>query len=450
MKNKFSFVLVYWWIVVFFLLGVALLVFAEKEERISETENRTLSGFPEVSAKSIFSGDFSSGFESFLSDGVFGRDNIVGFSDKIVQSFSMNTDEDLLLLNDLEMKENLQGEINSEEMAEDEESADESDIDAEDDFLPEDEEVVSESDEEKLPEEDEKEEAPTNTKYGFWLKTRRGGKVRLEYASEENIKKVAKILNKYKSCLPEDGFLFYTNVPRSNIGLMLRDSYDYVGWYENIDKGMENHLDDGVYYINTPALLEEGVLAKEDLYFSSDHHWMPRGAVKVVNKCIETVGLPIVPYDEYEYMVKKFYNTKLRTADDMELLYPLQNAIGYKMAKGERTGTTNLMHYHRRNYYAYLGGDTRSWVQYETGFSRGRNALVIGDSYSNAFLPYLMPYYDEVNKVDIRHYTPGKVDIPLSDLMKSQEVDDVYIIITHAYGVQNYISYRRLGEILYE
>lgn len=35
-----------------------------------------LAAFPDTSAESVFSGEFSSGFESFLSDGIFLRDSV--------------------------------------------------------------------------------------------------------------------------------------------------------------------------------------------------------------------------------------------------------------------------------------------------------------------------------------------------------------------------------------
>ena len=71
MKNKVSFVIVYWWLFLLLLLGLGLAAFAPKEERISESENRTLSGFPEFSAESLFSGEFFQGIESYLSDGLY-------------------------------------------------------------------------------------------------------------------------------------------------------------------------------------------------------------------------------------------------------------------------------------------------------------------------------------------------------------------------------------------
>lgn len=440
MKNKISFVFVYWWVLVLFVFGICLLTFAEKEERVSETENRTLSGFPELTAETFFSGEFFTGIENYLSDGMFARDTVVGLSDGILGLFSYNTQEDDLLLNDIEMADEVKDGGNGEMDGQKNQPDDLPDMNPETFHTAGDENDDSSSEAFTVSDKIEG--------YGFWLERTNGEYVNLVTVSEANIKQVAQTLNKFKSYLPEDGNVFYTNVPRTNTALMLRDSGSFSGWYENTGEGMAEYVDDGVYYVSAPALLEEDLLAGEDLYFTSDHHWNPRGALHVVNECLRLQGLPAIAYDEYDYKINHFINEAKKTDDELALLYTLQDVKGYVMTGSERDDRVDLLYYDTENYYAYLNGDTRGWVQYDTGFSTGRNALVIGDSYSNCFLPYLMPYYDEVNKVDIRHYKLENMKYNLSELIEASEIDDVYIVVTHLNGVSGETSYKRLGWIL--
>ena len=437
MKNKTSFVFVFWWIMLLSLFGIALLFFAEKEERMSEEENRMLSGFPEVSVNSIFSGDFSAGFENYLSDGVFGRNSIISISEDMLRFFSQNTHEDDLLLDSLALSDEVQGNIgdNSGENPEDPTVSGSSVTDAGDDY----------------PVNDSAADEPVTVNisgYGFWLKLRDNGYQNLVSVPEDKIQQVAAHLNNYKKCLPPGGNVFYTNVARTHQALLLHESDTYSGWFENTGEGMAQYLDDGVFYVNSVELLEDSLIDKQPMYFTSDHHWTPRAAIVVVNECKRLQGIPAVPYDDYAYLTKTFENKTKGTSDALELLYPLQKATGYIMTNGRRKDLSPLIGYDYSSYRAFLYGDTRGWVQYETGFSVGRNALVIGDSFSNPFLPYLMPYYDEVNKIDIRHFDPQKMNINVSEMIKTHDIDDIFIVVSHLNGVTGENSYMRLETLL--
>ena len=70
MKKRLDFVVIYFWLSLLLCAGIGTLIFADREERVSESEKRMLAAFPDTSAESVFSGEFSSGFESFLSDGM--------------------------------------------------------------------------------------------------------------------------------------------------------------------------------------------------------------------------------------------------------------------------------------------------------------------------------------------------------------------------------------------
>ena len=50
MKNRFSFYVMFGMLVLFGGLGALLLIFGQKTPHPSETENRMLAGFPELSA----------------------------------------------------------------------------------------------------------------------------------------------------------------------------------------------------------------------------------------------------------------------------------------------------------------------------------------------------------------------------------------------------------------
>ena len=89
-------------------------------------------------------------------------------------------------------------------------------------------------------------------------------------------------------------------------------------------------------------------------------------------------------------------------------------------------------------------------MKYDSGFSTGRNALVIGDSFSNAFLPYLLPYYDSVHRTDVRYHSDELSGGSVSALIDYYDIDDVYIILSYDNGVDSFISKQTLEYLLYD
>ena len=61
------------WMLLLVGLGTYFLFFAPRESAYSENENRTLAGFPAVTAENIFSGKFGTEIESYLLDHFPGR-----------------------------------------------------------------------------------------------------------------------------------------------------------------------------------------------------------------------------------------------------------------------------------------------------------------------------------------------------------------------------------------
>ena len=95
MKHKLSFTVALWWVILCAVAGLFLILVSDKDSRLSESENRMLAAFPEVSAKSLVSGDFMTGFDDFLSDAFFDRDGVVSFTEKLLGRFSMLSQDDL-------------------------------------------------------------------------------------------------------------------------------------------------------------------------------------------------------------------------------------------------------------------------------------------------------------------------------------------------------------------
>ena len=112
MKHKFSFKVTLWWVLALLFLGAALMVFGEKQPRESLMENRMLAGFPRLSLRGVFSGEFMTEFEDYLSDSFFGREELVTLSEDALGVFSRQDAEDLITR---DMGDAIEGEFDARE-----------------------------------------------------------------------------------------------------------------------------------------------------------------------------------------------------------------------------------------------------------------------------------------------------------------------------------------------
>ncbi len=443
MKSKISFVITVWSTMLLLCMGVLLVVLGEREDRASEIENRMLQGMPEFSAKNIFSGNMSGEFEDFLSDGFFARNMLIDCSESVLGVFSIQTEEDKQLLagGQDELQGLVDGQENPEGTLEDDPVFDPI-------WEP---EIVEPTvpDEEMIIEEEptETEEGltiiPTTDTYGFAYIYKDGTLREFFRVSNNQISKTAHALNAYRSELPEDGKVFYMMIPLHDNYRPLPNSVKYAGWYSNTEDALQEQADEGVYVLNAPAILNPHL--EEEIYFPLDHHWSALGAYYLCEEAMRIQGLPMTPYDEYEYRKVGTYSGWF------DVMYPLQDVAAARLYNRNLEEKIPFMNYSANTYMSYVTGVIKPWTKMVTGFSTGRKALVIGDSFANVFAPYLCPYYDEVHMTDVRasYYDSISAGGWIADLMEYHGIDDVYIVMSFANDAHTATSHDRLERCLY-
>lgn len=440
MKSKFSFLLILWSVMLLLCLGILLVVLAEKDTRPSESENRMLQGMPSFDSENVLSGDMSGEFENFLLDGFFARNLVIEFSEYCLDLFSVQTEEDKLLLQD--GSDELQGLTNGSE-TDDPGQVPGSENTPSTETLP---EAPTENNEAISGDADIKD---TNTvtdgpSTGGFYYVKADGDLKYQFfTGASDISNTAHALNEYRKQLPEDGNVFYSMIPLKQNYLPLPNNPKYTGWYSTTEEALQAQVVDGVHIVNAPEVLDPHL--NEDIYFPIDHHWSALGAYYVFAEHIRMQGLPVTPYSEYTY------KTISNNSNWFEVLYPLQDVSAFKIYQKTKEYASDYMNYNSDTYMTYVTGVIKPWTKFETGFSTGRKALVIGDSFANAFAPYLWPYYDEVHMTDVRvsYYDRNESGGWIAELMEINEIDDVYIIVSYANAAHSPTSYERLEKCLY-
>lgn len=460
MKHRFSFVMTVWWILILTIVGVLMLLYAPRNERVSDVDNRMLAGMPELSADSVVSAEFMQGVDSWLSDSFFFREDIVSFTQSILASTAFERYE-----KDIEAeldKEQIEAEKRrnaleeSEGMMPDEPDPDEDAPEAEAweamdaDLEEEEADEPAQADEADSDEKDD--EVIHGTAY-LWMDRTDGTQERLYSFSEDDIDTVSEMLNSYRDALGEDGTVHYMQIPYGSTAYRwLANTDDYCGWGCNVEDALRSRVKDGVYIHNIPEIFEEPMRNGEYLYFRLDHHWTPRGASLACSTIMESQGYPAVDFDDYDYLVRNnVYGSKYDAsdqekmrlkADTLEVWYPLLPERHYLVEKMTKLEETELMDYDRKNYRAYLFGTLGPYRLIDTGYSTGRTALIICDSFGTAFAPYLLPYYDQVLMTDLRpdYYNHRAAGGSVRDYIEQYGVDDIYMVLSTNSGVRKQYS----------
>ena len=483
MKSKFSFTVALWWIILCVIAGFFLIVATNKQSRLSETENRMLAAFPEANVQTLTSGEFMSGFEDFLSDAFFARDNVVRLTNGLLDRFSTLSEDEKLVVEAKDMERRMATEgINpavdpdaaveeddgpSEEIQADgavdadgsgdapqlleapaEETAPESESPA----------IVADNDEDApddggdgLTETDDDAEGgelsvdegavPVTAKNCFmWLEKKDGKLEKIYTFKNSDVATFGDTLKMYLDYLPPDGRVLFTQVPLASIGNRWAHAQrSVVGWGSSVELVLEKYLEgeDRIMVFNTMEILEPYMAQGQKLFYETDHHWSAEGAYLVAAEMIRRLGFPVTPYEEYVY---KSNRSRERNGhqDVFNFLYPLLPTNSYVITKKTHSTEISFMNYKSHTYLGYLNNSRFPWRRIVTGANTGRKALVICDSFGNDFTPYLLPYYDEVHMTDPRSEYHSRADrgASIGELIEYHKIDDVYIVLSTANGLR--------------
>ncbi|BDF71423.1 membrane protein [Oscillospiraceae bacterium] len=179
-------------------------------------------------------------------------------------------------------------------------------------------------------------------------------------------------------------------------------------------------------------------LLYENLFFKTDHHWTPETALWAGQKIIEKLN---VLYPEYQfdsskidfenYEIEKYKDTYLgsqgkRTGryyvglDDFNAVVSSGNEqyeVYVPTIDCRVTGTFSEVLYNREmasskdfyennNYQAYMAIGDGTGLQEIRNLSNpdGPKCILYRDSFASAVLPFLIPYFGEIDLVDLRYY----------------------------------------------
>jgi hypothetical protein len=174
--------------------------------------------------------------------------------------------------------------------------------------------------------------------------------------------------------------------------------------------------------------------ASESIYLRTDHHWTGLGAYYGYRAWCAAAGVAPVSLDTLERKVRplktgSYYRvtkdpTLLKSADEVEYWLPPVSYEAFRyIGPDQKTAVkATFIDEEADGYLVFLGADP-ALMMARTSVKNGKRAILIKNSYGNAFAPFLLPHFEKVIVVDYRYYERS-----VAELVRSDEITDIIIL----------------------
>ena len=259
------------------------------------------------------------------------------------------------------------------------------------------------------------------------------GYIKANVSYEKN-KKLFSALKTFKDKF-KNASISYIPVPQSQIELE-GEEFGLVNQNEIIKKleGFAKEIiGDDLNFVN--AYDEIFNHRDEYLYFWYDNHWTNRGAYYAYKVFCENKKIPVSIIDSYKelllsttYKGSDFTYTKdIRFDGKLDYVYAYVASVSDVLEIKDNDDTlvlkSNVINRKSKTYGAFMGGDHPYEVVTIEENDPNKCAIVIKDSFGNAFVPYLVSNYGKIFVVD-----PRFADFDLMERISGYNIVDIIAV----------------------
>ncbi|MCC8073245.1 MAG: hypothetical protein LIO62_03875 [Clostridiales bacterium] len=192
----------------------------------------------------------------------------------------------------------------------------------------------------------------------------------------------------------------------------------------------------------TQTLIEH---SDEYIYYRTDHHWTTLGAYYAYEQFCECKGFEPVQYSVSTFSDDFFGTTynklSLSVESDTVELYDFTKDVNIVFDNGESASNSfyipEAIEEDNDVYRVFLGGNTAK-IEITTSLDTGRTLLLLKDSFSNCFVPFLANHYDKIIMIDLRYVSDTIWDIIENDNI---EYTDVLVMFNYEKFMQDEYLY---------
>ena len=166
----------------------------------------------------------------------------------------------------------------------------------------------------------------------------------------------------------------------------------------------------------------------EYIYFRTDHHWTALGAYCAYTAFCRSAGFEPVPLEQMQAKTLENFRGSFYAQTGDPILKANPDTLTYYIPSASyeswvrvknQPGGLNKMNSlwdttatGTNSYCVFLRGDY-PMEKIVTGSKTGRRIAVVKESYGNAFVPFLLSHYDEIYVVDLRYFQTSLVKLVL-------------------------------------
>lgn len=257
---------------------------------------------------------------------------------------------------------------------------------------------------------------------------------------QEKLKKISGEIKVYSILVPTQ-VEFIKDEKYRNISSSQKETIEFVN--ENLNKA--------IIPVNVYDTLKER--STEYIYFRTDHHWTALGAYYAYTSFIKTSGeepISLLKYKKTEvtgYLGTTYAATLSerlkKNPDKIKVYQPFishQYSVYYEDNAPILLENVINMDYatQQSKYGIFMSGD-HPLAKVTTSCKNGKKIVIIKDSYANAFIPYLIPHYEEIYIIDPRQYKGN-----LISLVKDNDIQEVlflnYVLVNRYEGYSELFS----------
>lgn len=421
----------------FAFVGISMFIFPRSTE--SELENRELAKFPKFSLESFVSGEYTHALNTYFSDTVPYRDDLMVISSMIrnMTGFRMND----IKLHNVTVAENIQTEPAETLPLETEAFTGDNVTDRVVEGLsPGVQTSVPESNLQQEPFSEitagenaaaiDMDDTVNITNNGIVVV---GTRALMLYGGSYTVgESYANVVSEYKKQLGS-GVNVYCMVIPTSVEFYCPESVkqftsEQLGNINNIYANLKN----GVKAVDayTPLSLH----VNEPIYFRTDHHWSSLGAYYAAKQFAETAGVPFSDLSEYdEKVVDGYVGTMYSYSEDIvikqnpeDFVYYVPKNVEYTTTYhnyilGENNVIVGMQEPYDANFFidfsnsksmlycTFMGGDAKI-THVKTSTRNGRKLAIFKDSYGNALPQFLFGSFEEIYIMDMRFFTYNAID----------------------------------------
>ena len=199
---------------------------------------------------------------------------------------------------------------------------------------------------------------------------------------------------------------------------------------------IQKDLGDSVHWIDVSKTMKKH--KNEEIYYHTDHHWTTLGASYAYETLVKNMKLDPSKVPAFKpYAVANDFNGTLSSTSGYEAGY--EEPIYIYAPKKDKDAVEVVVNYvdeqkktatlydrsklkGKDKYGMFLGGNY-SMLDIRTTADTTARLLLFKDSYANAVIPFLTPYYREIIVIDPRYYYGD-----ITEVMQNHKITDILFL----------------------